>query len=130
MPTESKLTQRAMDYKERRRLIGNSVWLLVLLARYTPSDWDGRQPVWISGGNAIGDRELADLLGGVSVRTLATWRRRLRKAGVLRWLIAPEGGRVFILQNCFPESAEVGQPAKKDEEKSEQAAPETRTWIQ
>jgi transcriptional regulator with XRE-family HTH domain len=80
--------------KTFREQIGPAVWLLALLAYFTPADWNGDASVYVAGGNVVTDAELAERLK-VSQGTIARWRRRLRAAGVLVWLVAPGKGRAY-----------------------------------
>jgi hypothetical protein len=80
----------------RRKEIGSGLWLLCLLAHYTPDDWDGTTAVYVAGGSVISDRELSERLQ-VSSGTVRTWRCRLRKANLLRWTVEIGVGRVFII---------------------------------
>jgi len=79
-----------------RKQVGEALWLLVLLSVYTPADWDGNSSVWVAGGNIISNAELADRLQ-VSPRILAEWRRRLRNAQLIDWLLKPGIGRVYVI---------------------------------
>lgn len=79
-----------------RKTIGSAVWLLIFLAAYTPENWTGDARAYIAGGNIISDGELADRLQ-ITLGTLASWRRRLRRAGLLDWLVRPGVGRVYII---------------------------------
>lgn len=87
----------ANDFRKLRRLVGPAVWLLILLAAYTPADWTGDAAVYAASGNVIGDQELAEVLQ-VTAGIIARWRRRLRKAELLDWLVKPGIGRVFIIR--------------------------------
>lgn len=86
----------ANDFWALRRRVGPAVWLLALFAAYTPADWTGDAPAYVAGGNIIPDGELADRLQ-ITPGTLANWRRRLRKATLLDWLVRPGVGRVYII---------------------------------
>jgi hypothetical protein len=79
-----------------RQKIGSALWLLIFLAAYTPENWTGDAPAYIAGGNIVSDGELADRLQ-ITLGTLASWRRRLRRAGLLDWLVRPGVGRVYII---------------------------------
>lgn len=76
--------------------IRSALWLLGLLSFYVPPEWNGEQPVWIAQGNLVTDAELGERLGA-SPRTIASWRLRLRKAGIIGWHVAPGRGRTFWL---------------------------------
>ncbi|PYU22169.1 MAG: hypothetical protein DMG32_18965 [Acidobacteria bacterium] len=86
----------ANDFWALRRRVGPAVWLLAFFAAYTPAGWTGDTPAYIAQGNIISDGELADRLQ-ISIGTLASWRRRLRKAHLLDWLVRPGVGRVYII---------------------------------
>jgi hypothetical protein len=64
----------------RWRDLGNSFWLIAVLRYCTdvPNDWNERELAFVFGGAPILDAVLAASLD-ISVRTLATWRCRLRK---------------------------------------------------
>jgi hypothetical protein len=79
-----------------RKQVGSALWLLVLLAAHVPKEWDGNSTVYVGGGNVISDAELAERLQ-VSPLTLAGWRRRLRKAQLIDWLLKPGIGRVYLI---------------------------------
>jgi hypothetical protein len=85
----------ANDLRNLRRCVGPAVWLFILLAAYTPT-WTGDSAVYAAGGNVIGDPELADVLQ-VTPGIIARWRRRLKKAHMLDWLVRPGVGRVYII---------------------------------
>lgn len=85
------------DFRNLRCRVGPAVWLLILLAAYTPEGWTGDSAVYAADGNVICDQELADVLQ-VTPGIIARWRRRLRKAELLDWLLKPGIGRVFILR--------------------------------
>ena len=76
--------------------VGPALWLLVLLAAHTPKGWEGSSSVYVADGNVISDAELAERLQ-VSPQTLGRWRRRLRKAQSIDWLVKPGVGRVYII---------------------------------
>jgi hypothetical protein len=86
----------ANDFRKLSRLLGPAVWLLILLSAYTEC-WSGDSAVYAAAGNIIGDQELADALQ-VAPGIIARWRRRLKKAELLDWLVKPGVGRVFILR--------------------------------
>ena len=77
-----------------RKEIGSAVWLLMLLLRFVPAEWTGDEPAWIAGGNPVCDAELAERLE-VSPAVITKWRLRLRKIGLLGWLVSPGKGRAF-----------------------------------
>lgn len=76
--------------------IGSAVWLLALFAAFTPDGWTGDAPTLVAGGNIISDSELTDRLQ-ITRGTLASWRRRLRRARLLDWLVRPGIGRAYII---------------------------------
>jgi hypothetical protein len=77
-----------------RTQIGPAVWLLLLLLRYAPLEWSGDESAWVVGGNVVSDAELAERLG-VSPAVIRRWRLKLRKFGLVGWLVAPGQGRAF-----------------------------------
>lgn len=77
-----------------RKEIGSAVWLLALLVRFAPVEWTGNDTAWLANGNVVSDAELAELLE-VSRATVANWRSRLRKLGLIGWLVAPGQGRAL-----------------------------------
>jgi hypothetical protein len=79
-----------------RKKVGPAVWLFSVCVHGAPAGWSGDEPAWIAGGRPITDAQLAAWLGE-SARTIATWRLRLRRLGLLGWHIAPGNGRVFWL---------------------------------
>lgn len=81
----------------RRKQLGQAVWLFCLFAHFVPENWSGNEPVVVAGGNVITDRDIAERLD-VTCCTVADWRRRLRRAGLLTWLVSPGVGRVYFLQ--------------------------------
>jgi hypothetical protein len=77
-----------------RKHVGPAVWLLGACVHSAPAEWSGDDSAWIARGNPITDIQLAEWLGE-SARTIAKWRLRLRKLGLLGWHVAPGKGRVF-----------------------------------
>ena len=45
-----------------RKQIGQAIWLLLLLLRFTPGEWTGEHSAWVAGGNVVSDAELAERL--------------------------------------------------------------------
>jgi hypothetical protein len=43
--------ERGVSVMNLRKQVGPAVWLLVLLSRFTPPNWDGFQTIMIAGGN-------------------------------------------------------------------------------
>jgi hypothetical protein len=74
--------------------IGPAVGLYLLLLRYAPAEWTGDETARVAGGSVLGDAELADRLE-VSPPVITRWRLRLRKLGLLCWLVSPTKGRAF-----------------------------------
>lgn len=74
--------------------VGPAFRLLALFVLHAPVGWDGNAPVYVAGGITVTDAELAERTG-VSKATISKWRSRLRKAGLITWLVDPCGGRVF-----------------------------------
>src|SRR5882724_5995729 len=77
-----------------RKQIGPSLWLLLHFLQFVPAEWTGAEPVWIAGGNVVSDAALAEALE-VSLAVISSWRTRLRKLGMLGWLVSPGKGRAF-----------------------------------
>ena len=77
-----------------RKQIGPSLWLFLHLLQFVPAEWTGAEPVWIAGGNVFSDAALAEALE-VSLAVISSWRTRLRKLGMLGWLVSPGKGRAF-----------------------------------
>jgi hypothetical protein len=113
----------ANEFRNLRRLVGPAAWLFVFLAAHTPEGWIGDAPTWVAGGNIISDAELVERLQ-ITPGTLASWRRRLRKAHLLDWLVRLGVGRAYIigpLNQPLPQvQAEIQRGATP---KSVQAAP-------
>lgn len=80
--------------KNLRKKVGAALWLLCACVHSAPAQWTGDESAWIAGGNAITDIQLAEWLGE-SARTIAKWRLRLGKLGLIGWHVAPGQGRVF-----------------------------------
>jgi hypothetical protein len=68
--------------------------VVIHLLRFVPSEWTGAEPVWVASGNLISHRELAEGLG-VSPAVISNWRVKLRKLGLLGWLVTPGKGRAL-----------------------------------
>ncbi|HEY6129266.1 MAG TPA: hypothetical protein VIW23_13895 [Candidatus Acidoferrum sp.] len=77
-----------------RKQIGSSIWLLIHLLRFVPSEWTGAEPVWVAGGIVVSDEGLAEALE-VSPAVISGWRTKLRKLGLLGWLVSPGKGRAL-----------------------------------
>ena len=108
--------------KSVRKQIGPAVWLLAVLVRFTPADWKEDEPTYVAGGNVVSDADLGELLE-VSTQTIATWRRRLRKTGLIGWLILPGQGRVFWVAALNHLCAPFGNPAQTAQGPAEESAP-------
>ena len=80
-----------------RKQIGSAVWLLVFFKQYMPEGWDVNEPAYVANANIMSDSFIAQRLF-TSERTIAIWRGRLRKAGVLDWLVKFGEGRVYIVR--------------------------------
>jgi DNA-binding FadR family transcriptional regulator len=116
----------------RRKEVGSSLWLLCLLAHYTPDDWDGTAAVYVAGGSVISDRELSERLQ-VSRGTVRAWRCRLRKANLLRWTVEIGVGRVFIISAVKAlfvpgAGAAIEQPATSAKSQEMRSAIQSRDW--
>jgi hypothetical protein len=77
-----------------RKQIGPAMWLLILLVQHTPPEWTGNESAWVVGGNVVSDSELVKRLG-ISLSALSGWRRRLRRLGLIGWLLSPRHGRAY-----------------------------------
>jgi hypothetical protein len=108
-----------------RKEAGSAIWLFELLLSFTPATWGRDCDLLIPG--IVSDKQLAIWLG-VKLRTIETWRRRLRAAGLIDWTLRPGVGRMYALaalkDTGFLESrtpAPVGET--KLAESSEQQTP-------
>ncbi len=110
-----------------RKQIGPTWCLLALLCRFAPAEWNGDGAAWVAGGAVIADAELAERLGA-SLRTIATWRRRLRKLGLLGWYVAPGVGRVFWVAAVNRMLEPFGEP-KPVEQKTAEESGNARTAV-
>ena len=85
----------------RWRDIGNAIWLLWWLrCTGVPEDWNGKEMAYVLDGTSIPDAQLAARLD-VSVRTLAAWRRLLKKLRIL--FSVPGPGKltgIKLAQHC------------------------------
>ncbi len=114
-----------------RKRIGSSVWLLSFLAGWVKADWDGLERLPVEYGTPLTDRDLALLLE-VKPATVARWRLRARRAGLLYWQDDPDtGGRVFFfepLKKAFPEavSKAPSQPVQMEAQQTQ----EISKWVQ
>jgi hypothetical protein len=119
-----------------RKEIGPAVWLLVLLWLYTPEKWDGVEWAAISNGDVVSDKGLGALLDAQPV-TVASWRRRLKRAGLLDWLVKPGVGRqlfvkgfhqIFGAHPAAEQPAAAAKPAAGTQAKA-QAKPAAAPWV-
>jgi hypothetical protein len=124
----------SQNTKHIRKQIGSALWLFAAFACLTPADWNGNSPMWVASGNPLADVDLAESLQ-VSTGTIATWRRRLRAAGLITWLVAPGCGRVFfisalngVVENARESKSAEKPAASKTERVAEASAPQR--WAQ
>ena len=111
-----------------RKQICPAMWLLFLLARRTPAEWTGEGAAWVAGGNVVSDAELADRLE-VSASVIAAWRLRLRRLGLVGWLVSPGKGRAFWVAGVNQAFAGGGEkPAKQGTEKQPASGPVPAIW--
>lgn len=112
-----------------RKRIGSAVWLLVLFANFIPPDSDASVGAWVAGGTPLTDADLSQALE-VSTGTISKWRRKLRKAGFITWLVAPGGGgrafRMAALSNEMPHVEESKATKAPETVKTESA----QRWVQ
>lgn len=85
-----------------RKQIGNAIWLYRLLVQFAPENWTGT-PTYVAGGRIISDAELETRLDA-KPRTISAWRRKLKAAGLLDWLLKPGEGRVYQIAAVAEES--------------------------
>jgi hypothetical protein len=78
-----------------RKQIGSALWLWELLVMLIPATWEGKSYVFVAGGQTLSDIQLGIWLGA-KVSTIAAWRRKLKTAGLLDWIVRPGVGRVYI----------------------------------
>lgn len=112
-----------------RKQIGPAIWLLILLVQHTPADWTGVEAAWVAGGNVVSDSELVKRLG-ISLAALAGWRRRLRKLGLMGWLLSPHNGRAYWvagIARVFADS-EVTEQRPGPEADKPTGSPATAIW--
>jgi hypothetical protein len=75
------------------------------------------------------DADLAEALE-VSTGTISAWRRKLRAAGFITWLVAPGGGgRVFRMAAVSDEIANVKEP-KPEKEPETVETESAQRWVQ
>ena len=78
--------------------------------------------------NPVSDAELAERLE-VSPAVITKWRLRLRKIGLLGWLVSPGKGRAFsiaAINHSFTGGEE--KPASQATEKQPASGPATTLW--
>jgi len=107
--------------------IGPAIWLLILLIQHTPADWNGHESVWVAGGNVVSDSELVQRLG-ISLAALAGWRRRLRKLGLMGWLLSPRHGRAYWVAGVARMFAEAAEQQPGPEANKPTSAPAAAIW--
>ncbi|MBZ5701023.1 MAG: hypothetical protein LAN84_04180 [Acidobacteriia bacterium] len=105
-----------------RKQIGPAVWLLLLLLRFVPAEWTGDEPAWVVGGSVVADAELAERLE-VSPAVITKWRLRLRKLGLLGWLVSPGRGRAFWVAGVNRVLGGGEKPASQEAAKQTAALP-------
>jgi hypothetical protein len=118
-----------------RKQIGPALSLLLLFWLHTPDGWNGLDQVPVAGGNVISDEELAAWLDA-KPSTVEAWRRRLRKAGLLDWLVKPGMGRQLFVKGfhqifggpAAEQPAVAAKPATGTEPKA-QAKPAAAAWV-
>jgi len=114
-----------------RKQIGPAIWLLILLVQHTPADWTGNESAWVAGGNVVSDSELVKRLG-ISLAALTGWRRRLRRLGLMGWLLSPRNGRAYWVagvSRVFADSEVTEQPSGREANKPTSApAPAVAVW--
>ena len=111
------------------KLVGPAVWFLNLLEQHTPADWTGNESAWVAGGNVVSDSELVNRLG-ISLAALAGWRRRLRKLGLMGWLLSPRHGRAYWVAGVarvFADSQTTEQSVGTEADKPTRA-PAAAVW--
>ncbi len=112
-----------------RKQIGPAVWLLILLVQHTPGDWTGNESAWVAGGNVVSDSELVNRLG-ISLSALNGWRRRLRRLGLMGWLLSPRHGRAYWVAGVarvFADSQTTEQSVGTEADKPTRA-PAAAVW--
>jgi hypothetical protein len=112
-----------------RKQIGPAIWLLILLVQHTPADWTGNESAWVASGNVVSDAELVKRLG-ISLAALSGWRRRLRKLGLMGWLLSPRNGRAYWVAGvarAFADSEVTEQPPGPEADKPT-SAPAVAVW--
>lgn len=92
-----------------RKQIGNAIWLYRLLVQFAPEDWAG-DATYVAGGRIISDAVLGARLNA-KPRTISTWRRKLKAAGMLDWLLKPGEGRVYVIASVAEESKPAETPS-------------------
>ena len=131
MTTSFTPSRALLSCRERigRKRIGSAVWLLVLFANLMPTDWAASAGARVADGTPLTDADLAEALE-VSTGTISAWRRKLRAAGFITWLVAPDGGgRAFRMAAVSDEIANVKEP--KPEKKPETVETESaQRWVQ
>jgi hypothetical protein len=102
-----------------RTQLGQAAFLLLHLMGCAPLDWNGETPAYVADGRMINDLALAEHLN-VKHRRLSAWRKQLRDAGKLDWMLKPGIGRAYILAalvDSKPESKLPPTPTAAQAEK-------------
>lgn len=79
-----------------RKQVGPAIWLLLLLWRFAPRYWDRTEWVIVAKGNFVTDAELGKYLDA-KPGTVAKWRLRLRRHGLVRWITKVGYGMQFAV---------------------------------
>jgi len=104
-----------------RKQCGQAAFLLLVLMKCAPLDWNGDAPAYVADGALISDAWLMTQLNA-SPRRLSAWRKKLRAAGRLDWTLKPGQGRVYVLgvlANAKPASESVASSSASQTEESE-----------
>lgn len=95
-----------------------------------PENWSGNEPAWVANGFPISDAEIAAALE-VPQTIVARHRVRLRKIGLLGWLISPGKGRAFWiagLNQVFGSGETSSQPQAAAQVIPPQSGPAAELW--
>jgi hypothetical protein len=114
---------RAAEYFSKCRAVGSAVWLLNLYWALSKPD----ELPWflVNGGAPVPDTEVGEYLG-VSVHTVARWKRRLSRAGLVK-ARGSHKTRILVLRPLFTmtsASQSSDQPVQADWPKM------TTEWVQ
>jgi hypothetical protein len=105
---------------------GQAAFLLLYFMGCAPVDWNGEAPAYVADGCLISDASLAERLN-VNPRRLSAWRKQLRDAGKLDWMLKPGVGRVYILAalvDSKPESKLPSTPTATHAEEPKKLSPQ------